>query len=87
MKEWVVYIIKTKQGTLYTGSTNNINRRFKEHVSQGSKAAKYLLGKDPLELVYLQKVANQSEALSLEAKIKKLPVKQKKELIENSLII
>jgi len=81
MEKWTVYIIKTRLGTLYTGATNNIKKRFKEHVSQGSKTAKYLLGKDPLELVYVQEVSSKSEALSLEAKIKKLSKKDKSELL------
>jgi len=80
MKKWTVYIIKTKLDTLYTGITNDLERRFKEHVSQGSKTAKYLLGKAPLELVYIHEVDTRSEALSLEAKIKKLPKKDKVKL-------
>ena len=81
MEKWFVYIIRTKLGTLYTGSTNDVERRFVEHVSQGSKAAKYLLGKGPLELVYVKEVNNRSEACVVEAKIKKLKKIEKIKLI------
>ena len=81
---WFVYIIRCVDQTLYTGITNNLKRRFSEHQSQGKKCAKYLRGKQPLTLVYQKSVRTRSEALQLEAIIKKLP-KVKKELLVESL--
>ena len=84
MEKWTVYIIKTKLGTLYTGATNNLDRRFKEHLAQGPKTAKYLLGKAPLELVYAIELESKNEALSLEYDIKKLSKSNKLKLISNN---
>lgn len=78
---WSIYIIRTYIDTLYTGITNNIERRFYEHMSQGNKCAKYLRGKAPLELVYQKQVGSYSDALKLEVKIKKMSKAQKESLI------
>lgn len=78
---WSIYIIRTYIGTLYTGITNNIERRLYEHMSQGNKCAKYLRGKAPLELVYQKQVGSYSDALKLEVKIKKMSKAQKESLI------
>ena len=79
--EWTVYIIQCNDKSLYTGITLDLNRRFKEHVTQGAQCAKYLRGKDPLLLVYQQKVNSKSEALRLEGQIKKLSRSEKLKLI------
>lgn len=44
-KQWFLYMIRCKFGTLHTGGTTDINRRFSEHQSQGKKCAKYLKGR------------------------------------------
>ncbi|GAB2563883.1 GIY-YIG nuclease family protein [Gracilibacillus alcaliphilus] len=75
----VVYILKCKDHTLYTGYTNNIKRRLAMH-EQG-KGAKYTRGRSPFELQFMQSCCTKSEALQLEAKIKKLTRKQKDQLI------
>jgi putative endonuclease len=63
---WYVYIIRCKDGSLYTGITTNVNRRFQEHKSQGSKTAKYLRGKQSLTLVCVIDTRLRSDALRLE---------------------
>ena len=78
---WYVYLIRTKMGFLYTGITQNVKRRLKEHREGGMKGAKYLKGKKPLKLVFHEKIGSRSKALKTEAKIKKLPKKKKEELI------
>ena len=80
---WHVYIIKTKMGHLYTGVTQDVQRRFKEHQKEGGKGAKYLKGKKPLKLVFHKKIGSRSQALIIEAQIKKWP-KKKKEALENN---
>tara|TARA_R110002124_G_scaffold152394_1_gene319258 strand:- start:15083 stop:15337 length:255 start_codon:yes stop_codon:yes gene_type:complete len=84
MNKWFVYIIETRLNTLYTGITNNVARRLKEHQMQNYKTAKYLRGKDPLTLVYIKEVISKNEALKLECLIKKLSKKEKIDLIKNS---
>lgn len=85
MSEWSIYMIKTRLGTLYTGATTDVERRFKEHASGTQKSARYLKGKGPLELIWHQVVGTKSQALSLEYRIKKLPKTQKHKLINGQL--
>jgi len=72
---WTVYIIETERGTLYTGVTTDIDRRWKCHV-QGT-GAKYLRANKPRRIVYREAVLNKSAALKREAAIKKLSRKRK----------
>ena len=71
-------------GNLYTGITQDVQRRFKEHQEGGAKAAKYLKGKKPLKLVFHKKIGSLSQALKAEAKIKKWPKEKKESLIKNN---
>lgn len=78
---WYVYMIRCCDKSLYTGITTDISRRLAEHNAQGKKAAKYLRGKQPLELVFQLSVANKSIALQTEYKIKQLTKSDKETLI------
>ena len=82
---WHVYLIRTKMGQLYTGVTQDVPRRFKEHQKEGGKGAKYLKGKKPLKLVFHKKIGSRSQALKTEAQIKKWPKKKKEALIKNEI--
>lgn len=85
VNEWSLYMVKTRLNTLYTGITTNVERRFKEHSGDSKRAAKYLKGKGPLELVWHEVVGSKSDALVLEYRIKKLTRHQKLRLIEGNL--
>lgn len=74
-----VYIIKCKDNSLYTGWTNNLERRFKAH--QEGKGAKYTRGRGPLELVYFEEFEDKIEAMKREYEIKKMSRKNKLEMI------
>ena len=78
---WSLYIIRCGDGSLYTGIATDVDRRFAEHESQGSKGAKYTRGKLPLEIVYRLEVGNRSEATKEEMRVKALSRKQKLALI------
>ena len=82
---WYVYLIRTKMGHLYTGITQNVLRRFKEHQKEGGKGAKYLKGKKPLKLVFHKKIGSRSQALKTEAQIKKWSKEKKEALINNEI--
>ncbi|RDL43968.1 GIY-YIG nuclease family protein [Marinomonas piezotolerans] len=82
-KCWFVYMIKTHKNTLYTGVTTDVERRFREHASQGVKSARYLRGKAPLELVWVASVDDKQMAMRLEYRIKQLPRKTKDKLVAN----
>lgn len=76
----VTYILKCNDNSLYTGWTNDIKHRLKMH-NEG-KGAKYTRGRGPVELVYLEEFDTKQEAMSREAKIKRLSRKEKLLLIE-----
>ncbi len=85
MNNWFLYLIRCKQGKLYTGITTDVDRRFAEHAGNAKKGAKCLRGKTPLTLVMKEKIGSKGKALRLEAKVKKLP-KIKKELLVDGKI-
>ena len=84
MNPWSLYIIRCRDGELYTGVTTDVNRRFVEHQGGGPRAAKYLKGKAPLQLVYQELVGSRSEALKREIQVKKLSRQQKLALLNAS---
>jgi len=65
---WVVYMLKCKTGELYTGSTNDIERRLREH-NQG-RGAKFTRSRLPVALVYREEQNDKSQALRRENEIK-----------------
>ena len=67
---WYVYMLRCGDGTLYTGVTDNVERRLAAHRS--GKGAKYTRGRGPLELVYVEEVFDKSAALKREIAIKHL---------------
>ena len=75
-----VYMIRCKDGSLYTGWTNNLEKRFKNHCK--GKGAKYTRGRGPLELVYYEVFEDKGEAMRREYEIKKLKKSEKEKLIE-----
>lgn len=85
--KWFLYLIRTRSGALYTGITQDVNRRFAEHQSGGLKAAKALRGRGPLTLEFYCAVDSQSKALKLEAAVKKWPKLKKEALIHSGLSI
>ena len=82
MSEWHLYLIRLKNGHLYTGITKDVEARFSQHCSNGKQAAKFLRGKGPLKLVFQQKIGNRSHALKAEASVKKLPKASKEHLVQ-----
>ena len=76
---WYVYMLRCGDGTLYTGITDDVDRRLAAHRS--GKGAKYTRGRGPLELVYTEEQPDKSAALRREMEIKKLRREQKEALI------
>ena len=75
-----VYILECSDKTLYTGTTNNIKKRIREHNNTRA-GAKYTRGRRPVKLVYAETCSTPSIALKREAEIKKLSRAQKLLLI------
>ncbi len=81
MLDWHLYLIRCYKGSLYTGITTNVARRFVEHQGNNGVGAKYLRGRGPLLLVFQKKLGSRSLALGVESKVKKLSKARKEELI------
>ena len=79
---YFVYILRCGDNTLYTGSTDNSERRLAAH--QSGKGAKYTRSRGPLTLVYQQELPDKSAALKREAAIKKLTRPQKLQLLKEN---
>jgi putative endonuclease len=77
-----VYILECADGTLYTGWTNDLEKRLKSH-NEG-KGSKYTRARLPVKVVYTEVYETPSEARSREVKIKQLTRAQKLELIEKA---
>jgi putative endonuclease len=78
MKTWFVYIIRCTDDSLYTGSTNNVIRRWNQH-SQGN-GAKYLQANEPEAVVFVEEHPDRPQACKREHEIKQFS-KQKKEAL------
>lgn len=81
MTYWV-YILRCGDGTLYTGITDDVDRRVEVH--NRGKGAKYTRGRGPVTVVYREACADKSAALRRELAIKALPRLKKLALIEKS---
>ncbi|MHA3962993.1 MAG: GIY-YIG nuclease family protein [Candidatus Thorarchaeota archaeon SMTZ1-45] len=68
---YFVYIIETEDGTYYTGMTNDLARRFQEHLSGNSKSAAYLKMHKPEYVVYMTECSTRADAMCLEQQLKK----------------
>lgn len=77
---WFVYILRCGDGTLYTGITDDVEKRLAAH--RAGKGAKYTRGRGPLELVYTEQQPDKSAALRREIAIKKLSRQEKLCLLE-----
>lgn len=77
---WQVYMIRAVDGTLYTGITTDIARRWREHSEQRG-GAKYFRGRQPECVVYLEQGHSRSSAGSREVAIKRLSRAAKEQLL------
>ena len=78
--EWIVYILECRDGSFYTGITNNLIKRLEMHIS--GNGSKYLRGRLPIKLIYKESLSNRSQASKREIEIKKLNKKEKQLIIK-----
>lgn len=83
-KTWIVYILLCKDGTFYTGITNDLPRRLAAHAA--GKGAKYTKGRTPVTLRYFRDMGSKSQALKEEYRIKQLTRQQKAALCDCNCI-
>lgn len=81
-KSWTVYILECGDGTLYTGITDDLERRLKAHES--GKGAKYTRGRGPLTLRHRETVPDKSVALRRERELKSLKRSEKLDIIHKN---
>lgn len=76
-----IYILECADGTLYTGWTNDLEKRVASHNS--GVASKYTRARTPVRMVYSEDFETREEAMSREVRIKRLTRTQKLELISS----
>ena len=74
-KEWVVYLVRCVDESLYCGITNDIEMRLVSHNS--GRGSKYTKARMPVEMAEVSSKMTKSEALKLERHIKQVPAKKK----------
>jgi len=79
VNDWSLYILRCRDGSFYTGITNNLERRLKMH--QDGKASRYTRTRGPVEMLYSETCGDRSSALIRECEVKEWPKKKKTELI------
>ena len=79
------YILRCSDNSLYCGMTSNLDNRLKEHNSSGSKGAKYLRGKKPVNLIYSETFPDIKTAINRELQIKKWTKAKKEALVAGDL--
>lgn len=67
---WFVYIVRCRDGSLYTGATNDLEKRVRAH--NAGKGARYTRFRRPVELVFSRRARDQGSALRQEYRIKQL---------------
>lgn len=79
--KYTVYIIRTNKNTLYTGQTNNLEKRLIVHKK--GKGAKYLRRFSNFEVVYTEECLSLSEALKREWEIKQMTKIKKESMLKH----
>ena len=79
---WFVYMLRCRDNSIYTGITNNLDKRIEAHLS--GNGSKYLRGRLPLELIYKEDFSNRSSASKREMEVEKLKKKEKELLIKSA---
>ena len=80
MTKWFVYIVRCRDSSLYTGITNDLEKRIARHNS--GVGARYTRWRRPVKLAWKRGVNSESQARKLEAKIKSLTRDKKLDLIK-----
>ncbi|KKQ55337.1 MAG: Endo/excinuclease amino domain protein [Parcubacteria group bacterium GW2011_GWA2_38_13] len=78
---YYVYILRCSDNSLYCGQTKDLQRRVVEHNNSNSKS-KYTRARQPVKLVYFERIKTISEVLKREYQIKKMTKSEKETLIK-----
>ena len=80
MSDWCVYMLRCSDNSLYTGITNDLDRRLQAH-NTGRAGARYTRSRRPVELVYQESQPSKSAALKREHELRQLSKLQKEAFI------
>jgi len=78
---WVLYVLKCRDNTLYTGITSDISRRINQH--NNGTASRYTRSRLPVKLIFSEPCRNRSQALKKEYAMKQLSRKEKNAYISD----
>ncbi len=81
---WHLYLVRTREGDLYTGIAKDVERRIAEHQKPGARGAKYLRGRGPIELSYRRKIGDHALALRVEHGVKRLSKERKEGIVRTA---
>lgn len=82
--EWVVYILETRAGSLYTGVTKDLEARYRAHAA-GTGARAVRLAGGPRRVLWHREGLTKADAFRLERAIKLLPRERKDQLVARGL--
>jgi len=82
MRAYFVYILECADGTFYTGITNNLSERLRQHQS-GHDEGSYTFSRRPLELKWYAQFTDVRNAIEKEKQIKRWSRAKKEALIRN----
>src|SRR2546427_9815036 len=85
-RRWSVYVVRRRDGALYTGIAIDVRRRIAEHARQTGKGAKSLRGRGPLHLVFQRVIGSRSLALRVEGTIKRRVKGRKDEQVVQGVV-
>jgi putative endonuclease len=85
--DWHLYIVRCDDGSLYTGVSTDVARRFREHQRGGQRAARYLRGRKPVAMIFTERVGDRSAALIAEHAIKRLGKVHKEALARGAVAL
>ena len=78
---WLLYVLKCRDNTLYTGITTDVSRRVQQHNS--GIASHYTRSRIPVKLIFSEPCRGRSQALKKEYAMKQLSRKEKEEYIRD----
>lgn len=82
---WYVYVVRCRDGSLYTGIAKSLEKRLAEHNTDNQLGSKYTRSRRPVKLVYQESFTSRALAAQRESAIKRLPKNQKEMLISSSI--
>ena len=79
---WTVYVLRCRDGSLYTGITNDLPKRLLRH--KAGTASAYTRSRLPVRLVYQERQPDRSAALRREAAVRRLSRGEKLALVRST---